>query len=98
MIERTLAIIKPDAVERHLIGEVIKRYEETGFRIAAMKMVKLTPDDAKRFYAVHRERPFFESLVNFMAARTIVAMVLEGEKVIQRHRDLMGATDPKKAD
>jgi nucleoside-diphosphate kinase len=96
--ERTLSIIKPDAVERHLIGEIIKRYEKAGFRIVAMKMVRLTKDRAKQFYAVHRERVFFESLITFMAEGPIVAMVLEGEKVIQRHRDLMGATDPKKAD
>ena len=98
MTERTLAIIKPDAVERHLIGEIIKRYEQAGFKIIAMKMVKLTKKDAGQFYAAHRERSFFESLVNFMVNGMIVVLVLQGEKVIQRHRDLMGATDPKKAD
>ena len=96
--ERTLAIIKPDAVKRHLMGEVIQRYEQAGFRIVAVKMVRLTKDEAKRFYAVHRERNFFEGLVNFISEGAIAVMVLEGEKVIQRHRDLMGATDPKKAD
>jgi nucleoside-diphosphate kinase len=97
MTERTLAIIKPDATERHLIGEVIKRYEQAGFQIIAMKMVKLTKKDAGQFYAAHRERGFFESLVDFMASGIVVVLVLQGEKVIQRHRDLMGATDPKKA-
>src|SRR4030095_15086146 len=97
MTERTLAIIKPDATERHLIGEVIKRYEQAGFQIIAMKMVKLTKKDAGQFYAAHRERGFFESLVNVMASGIVVVLVLQGEKVIQRHRDLMGATDPKKA-
>jgi nucleoside-diphosphate kinase len=98
MTERTLAIIKPDAVERHLIGEIIRRYEQAGFQIIAMKMVKLTKKNAGEFYAAHRERSFFESLVKFMANGMIVVLVLQGEKVIQRHRDLMGATDPKKAD
>ena len=98
MTERTLAIVKPDAVEKHLIGEIIKRYEQAGFKIMAMKMVKLTKKEAGQFYTAHRERGFFESLVNFMESGTIVVMVLEGEKVIQRHRDLMGVTDPKKAD
>ena len=96
--ERTLAIIKPDAVERHLIGEVIQRCEKAGFRIVAMKMLKLAKNQAREFYAVHRERIFFESLVHFMSEGPIVVMVLEGEKVIQRYRELMGATDPKKAD
>lgn len=98
MTERTLGIIKPDAVERHLVGEIIKRYEQAGFRIVAMKMVNLTKKEAVQFYAAHRELGFFESLVNFMAKGAIVVLVLEGEKVIQRHRDLMGVTDPKKAD
>jgi nucleoside-diphosphate kinase len=98
MIERTLAIIKPDATERNLIGEIIKRYEQAGFQIIAMKMVKLTKKEAGQFYAAHRERSFFESLVDFMASGIIVVLVLQGEKVIQRHRDLMGVTDPKKAD
>ena len=97
MTERTLAIIKPDAAERHLIGEIIRRYEQAGFQIIAMKLVKLTKKDAGQFYSAHRERSFFESLVNFMASGMIVVLVLQGEKVIQRHRDLMGATDPKKA-
>jgi nucleoside-diphosphate kinase len=98
MTERTLAIVKPDAIERHLTGEIIKRYEQAGFQVVAMKMVKLTKKEAGQFYAAHRERSFFESLVNFMASGVIVVLVLQGEKVIQRHRDLMGATDPKKAD
>ena len=98
MTERTLAIVKPDATERNLIGEIIKRYEQAGFQIVAMKMVKLTKKEAGQFYAAHRERSFFESLVNFMASGVIVVLVLQGEKVIQRHRDLMGVTDPQKAD
>src|SRR5262245_8716569 len=98
MIEQTLAIVKPDATERHLIGEIIKRYEKAGFQIIAMKMVKLTKKEAEQFYSAHRERSFFDSLVDFMASGNIVVLVLQGEKVIQRHRDLMGVTDPKKAD
>jgi nucleoside-diphosphate kinase len=98
MNERTLAIVKPDAVERHYIGEIIKRYEQAGFQIVAMKMVKLTKKEAGQFYAAHQERGFFESLRSFMVSGAIVVLVLEGEKVIQRHRDLMGVTDPKKAD
>ncbi len=96
-MERTLSIIKPDGVRRGLIGEVIKRFEGAGIRIAAMKMMRLTLEQAQAFYAVHRERPFFDSLTEFMTSGPIVVMILEGENVIQRNRDLMGATNYKEA-
>ena len=97
MIERTLAIIKPDAVERRLAGTIIARIEAEGFQIRAMKRVHLSKAQAEGFYAVHRERPFYESLCSFMTEGPCLLMVLEGENVIQRWRDLMGATDPAKA-
>jgi len=96
-MERTLSIIKPDGVERNLVGEVIKRFEAAGIRIVAMKMVHLTKQQAMGFYAVHKERPFYDSLTDFMSSGPAVAMVLEGEGVIQRNRDLMGATNYKEA-
>jgi len=96
-MERTLSIIKPDGVGKGLTGEVVKRLEQAGIRICAMKMVRLTLDQARMFYAVHRERPFYSSLTEFMTSGPIVAMVLEGENVIRRNRDLMGATNPKEA-
>ncbi|HUK57051.1 MAG TPA: nucleoside-diphosphate kinase [Nitrospiria bacterium] len=96
-MERTLAIIKPDAVSRQLIGEIIKRYEHQGFKIVAMKKTRITKSQAEGFYHVHRQRPFFESLASFMAGGPMVVLVLEGEDVIKRHRDLMGATNPKEA-
>lgn len=96
-MERTLSIIKPDGVKRALIGEVVRRFEQAGIRIAAMKMLHLTREEAKGFYAVHKERPFYESLTDFMSSGPIVVMVLEGEGVIQRNRDLMGATNFKEA-
>jgi len=96
-VERTLSIIKPDGVERKLVGEVVKRFEGAGIRIAAVKMVHLTKDQARLFYAVHRERPFFESLTEFMSSGPLVAMVLEGENVIQKNREIMGATNYKEA-
>ena len=95
--QRTLSIIKPDGVRKGLIGEVIRRFEAAGIRIAAMRMLRLTRAEAEGFYAVHRERPFFGSLTEFMSSGPIVVMVLEGENVIARNRELMGATDPKKA-
>ena len=97
-MERTLSIIKPDGVGKGLIGEVIRRFEKEGIRIAAMRMFRLTRREAEGFYAVHRERPFFGSLTEFMSSGPIVVMVLEGDGVISRNRALMGATDPKKAD
>jgi nucleoside-diphosphate kinase len=96
-MERTLSIIKPDGVGRALVGEVVKRFEQAGIRIAAMKMLKLSREQARSFYAVHRERPFFDSLTEFMSSGPIVVMVLEGDGVIQRNRDLMGATNFKEA-
>jgi nucleoside-diphosphate kinase len=96
-IEQTLSMIKPDGVQRCLIGEVIGRFEKNGLKIKAMKMLHLSLDQARDFYAVHKERPFFESLTRFMSSGPIVAMILEGENAIQVNRDLMGATDYRKA-
>ncbi len=96
-MERTLSIIKPDGVSKGVAGEVIGRMERAGIRICAMKMVRLTLEQARLFYAVHKERPFFESLTQFMTSGPIIAMVLEAENVIVKNRDLMGATNPKEA-
>lgn len=96
-MELTLSIIKPDGVRRALIGEVIKRFETAGIRIVAMKMLHLSKQQAEGFYAVHRERPFFASLTDFMSSGPIVVMVLEAENVIQQNRELMGATNYKEA-
>ncbi|RJP17486.1 MAG: nucleoside-diphosphate kinase [Deltaproteobacteria bacterium] len=96
--QRTLSIVKPDGVAKGAIGEVVRRFEAAGIRIVAMRMLHLTKKEAEGFYAVHRERPFFGSLTDFMSSGPIVAMVLEGPDVIARNRALMGATDPKKAD
>jgi nucleoside-diphosphate kinase len=98
MTERTLAIIKPDAVERRLVGRIIQRIEESGFQIRAMKRVHLSKRDAEGFYAVHRDRPFFPSLTSFMSSGPAVVMVLEAPEAIKKWRTLMGATDPAKAD
>ena len=97
MSQRTLAIIKPDAVARGLVGKIIARIESEGFQIRAMKRVSLSQKDAEGFYAVHRERPFFAELTEFMSSGKIFAMVLEAESAIARWREAMGATDPKKA-
>ncbi len=97
MVERTLSIIKPDAVSRHLIGEVIGRFEASGLRVVALRMCRLTPTDAADFYAAHKARPFFDSLVAFMSSGPVVALVIEGENAIAQNRLLMGATDPKQA-
>ena len=97
MVERTLVMVKPDAVRRGLVGEVIKRFEGAGLTIRALKMVSLDRREAEGFYKVHRERAFFSSLTQFMSSGPIVAMVLEGEGAIARVRELMGATDPAKA-
>jgi nucleoside-diphosphate kinase len=96
-MERTLSIIKPDGVSRGLIGDVIKHIEGCGLKIVAMKMLHLTPTQARGFYAVHRERPFFEGLTTFMSSGPAVVMVLEGDNAIARWRELMGATDYRKA-
>jgi len=97
MQQQTLAIIKPDGVARNLIGEIIGRIEAHGLRIQAMKMIHLSKTQAEAFYAVHRERPFFQSLTDFMSEGPVVSMILSGENAIQVWRDLMGATDPIKA-
>ncbi len=97
MIERTLAIIKPDAVEAGSAGQVLARIEKAGFKVLAAKMIRMSFDDAAGFYAVHRERPFFKSLCTFMTQGPCIPMVLEADNAIQRWRDLMGATDPAKA-
>jgi len=98
MTERTLAIIKPDAVERHVAGKIIQRIEDSGFQIRAMRLVRLSKTDAEGFYAVHRERPFFKSLTDFMSSGAAIVMVLEAADAIKKWRTLMGATDPAKAD
>jgi nucleoside-diphosphate kinase len=97
-MQRTLSIIKPDGVRKGLIGEVTRRFEKEGIRIVAMRMFQLSRKEAEGFYAVHRERPFFDSLTEFMSSGPVVVLVLEGKDVISRNRILMGATDPKKAD
>lgn len=96
-IERTLSIIKPDAVAKNVIGEIVSRFEKAGLRIAAMKMMHLSREQAEGFYAVHKERPFFGELVEYMISGPVVVQVLEGDNAIARNRELMGATDPKEA-
>jgi nucleoside-diphosphate kinase len=96
-MQRTLSIIKPDAVKRGLIGEVVKRLEQNQLNIVAMKMIYMNKDQTQGFYAVHRERPFFESLTDFMTSGPVVVMVLEGDNVIARYRELMGATNFEEA-
>jgi len=96
-VERTLSIIKPDAVQKNVIGEIYTRFERAGLKIVAAKMTWLARPDAEGFYAVHRERPFFKDLVEFMTSGPVMIQVLEGDNAIGKNRDLMGATDPKKA-
>jgi nucleoside-diphosphate kinase len=96
-VEKTLSIIKPDAVGRNLIGEILRRFEGAGLRIAAGKLLRLTPQRAQAFYAVHKERPFFSSLCAYMSSGPIFVCVLEGENAILKNREIMGATDPAKA-
>ena len=96
-VERTLSIIKPDATRRNLTGKINARFEEAGLRIVAQKRIRLTRDQAERFYAVHRERPFFNALVEFMTSGPVMIQVLEGENAIAKNRELMGATNPKEA-
>jgi len=97
-VERTLSIIKPDAVAKNVIGQIMSRFEQAGLKVIAARMMHLSREDAGRFYAVHKERPFFKDLVDFMVSGPVVVQVLEGENAIQKNRDLMGATDPKKAE
>jgi nucleoside-diphosphate kinase len=97
-IERTLSIIKPDGVQKNVIGEVYRRFEQAGLRIIAARMLHLSRAQAEGFYAVHRERPFYRDLVNYMITGPVMVQVLEGENAIEAHRRIMGATDPKKAD
>jgi len=96
-VEKTLSIIKPDAVGRNLIGEILKRFEAAGLKITAAKLVRLTSERARAFYAVHKERPFFEGLCAYMSSGPIFVSVLEGEGAILKNREIMGATDPAKA-
>lgn len=97
MIEHTLSIIKPDATKKNQIGNIIARLEKGGLKVVAAKMLHLTKQQAEDFYAVHKEKPFFESLVSFMTSGPILVQVLEGEKAIEKNREIMGATDPHKA-
>jgi nucleoside-diphosphate kinase len=97
-IERTLSIIKPDAVAKNVIGQIYARFEQAGLKVIAAKMVHLSNMEAGQFYGVHRERPFFKDLVSFMISGPVMIQVLEGESAIAKNRELMGATDPKKAD
>lgn len=97
-VERTLSIIKPDAVAKNVIGQIYSRFEATGLKIIAARMVHLSRAEAENFYAIHRERPFFNDLVEFMISGPVMIQVLEGESAIAKNRGLMGATDPKKAD
>lgn len=97
-VERTLSIIKPDAVKKNVIGAIYTRFEKAGLQIVAAKMVHLTRQEAENFYEIHRARPFFNDLVNFMCSGPVMIQVLEGSNAILKNRELMGATDPKKAD
>ena len=96
-LERTLSIVKPDGVQKNLIGEVYRRFEKAGLRIVAARMMQLSMRDAEGFYAVHRERPFYKDLVRYMTSGPVIVQVLEGDDAVTRNRDIMGATDPKKA-
>jgi nucleoside-diphosphate kinase len=96
-LERTLSIVKPDGVARNLIGDVYRRFEAAGLRVIAARMLQLSQRQAEGFYAVHRERPFFRDLCKYMTSGPVMVQVLEGESAVLRHRDIMGATDPKKA-
>ncbi len=97
-MEKTLTIIKPDGVSKNVIGDVIKRYEEKGLKVVAMKMIRQTKEEAKGFYIVHKERPFYDSLTDFMSEGPIVIIVLQGENAISKVREIMGATNPEEAD
>ena len=97
-VERTLSIIKPDAVAKNVIGQIVSRFEGAGLKVIAARLVQLSRADAEKFYAVHSARPFFKDLVDFMISGPVFVQALEGENAIQKNRDLMGATDPKKAE
>ena len=97
-VERTLSIIKPDAVAKNVIGQIVSRFEAKGLEVIAARLIQLSRADAERFYAVHSARPFFKDLVDFMISGPVFVQALEGENAIQTNRDLMGATDPKKAE
>ncbi|HOL45778.1 MAG TPA: nucleoside-diphosphate kinase [Candidatus Saccharicenans sp.] len=97
MKERTLAIIKPDAVKKRVIGRIIQRIEDEGFNIIGLKMVKLSQEEAKNFYAVHKDKPFYDSLTEFMSSGPIVVILLEGEQAVKHWREVMGATNPAEA-
>ena len=97
-LERTLSIVKPDAVAKNVVGEIYSRFEKAGLKVVAAKMKQLSRQEAEGFYAVHRERPFFNALVEFMISGPVMVQVLEGENAVLKNRELMGATDPKKAD
>ncbi|GAB2888064.1 nucleoside-diphosphate kinase [Uliginosibacterium flavum] len=97
-IERTLSIIKPDAVAKNVIGKITQRFEDAGLKVVAAKLVQLSALEAGQFYAVHKDRPFYKDLVNFMISGPVMIQALEGESAISKNRDLMGATDPKKAE
>ena len=97
-IERTLSIIKPDAVAKNVIGQIYARFESAGLKVIAARMMQLSREDAGRFYAVHKDRPFFKDLVDFMVSGSVMVQVLEGDNAVVKNRELMGATDPKKAD
>lgn len=96
-VERTLSIVKPDGVRKNVIGDVYRRFEKAGLRIVAARMTRLSQAQAEGFYAVHRERPFFRDLVSYMTSGPVIVQVLEGENAVAKHREIMGATDPKKA-
>ncbi|WP_104760805.1 nucleoside-diphosphate kinase [Helicobacter cetorum] len=96
-MQRTLSIIKPDAVKKRVIGKIVERFESNNLEVIAMKRLHLSEQDAKAFYAVHKDRPFFKDLVEFMTSGAVVVMVLEGENAVAKNRELMGATDPKMA-
>jgi len=97
-IERTLSIVKPDAISKNVIGEIYKRFESAGLSIVAAKMIHLDTEQAEQFYEIHRERPFFDALVGFMCSGPVMVQVLEGENAILRNRELMGATNPEEAE